>query len=215
LAGELRSLALLFEGLDPPALFLMGEPAGITMILGTGLRPDRVMFTCRESHLPALRTHYLPDEIEQMQRMTLEAIDFRPVTAFGVERLGPSYAGELARLYDSAHGNAFSPYQLALGVFYGVKHRGRLVSAAGTHIVAKEMGISAVGNVCTYPQQRGQGYATRCTSAVCADLLTAGLDVVLNVAQDNADAIHIYEKLGFQVYCPFVEGVAVRKKTGQ
>jgi len=26
LGGQLRSLALLFEGLDPPALFLMGEP---------------------------------------------------------------------------------------------------------------------------------------------------------------------------------------------
>ena len=101
-----------------------------------------------------------------------------------------------------------------LGVFYGVKHRGRLVSAAGTHILARTMGVAAVGNVCTYPEHRGQGCATRCTSAVCAELLAMGLDVVLNVAQDNADAIHIYKKLGFRVYCPFVEGVAVRKRGG-
>jgi GNAT superfamily N-acetyltransferase len=211
LAGQLGSLAFLYEGLDPPALFLMGESLGITMILRAALRPDQVMFTCLEMHLPALRTHYLTGDIDHMLRMTLTARDFRPATGLGVERLGPGYAGELARLYASAHGNAFTPFQLARGVFYGVKHRGQLVSAAGTHIVAPSMGVGAVGNVCTYPEYRGRGYATFGTSAVCADLLALGLDVVLNVARDNADAIHIYQKLGFRMHCPFVEGLALRK----
>ncbi len=212
MAGVLRSLVLLFEGLDPPALFLMGEPVGLAMILRAALRPDTVWFTCRESHLLALQTHYLTGEIDYMWRMTLSAADFHPVTSFGVERLGPGYVNELTRLYASARGNAFSPYQLALGVFYGVKDRGRLVSAAGTHIVASTMGLAAVGNVCTYPEYRGRGYATRSTSAVCAELLAMSLDVVLNVAQNNADAIHVYKKLGFEVCCPFVEGVAHRKR---
>ncbi len=211
LGGEARSLVLLFEGLDPPALFIMGEPIGVVMILEAALRPDTVQFTCRESHLPALQTHYRTGEIDHMLRMTLSVSDFRPVTGFDVERLGPSYADELACLYASAQGNAFTPYQLAQGVFYGVKHQGRLVSAAGTHLVARTMGVAAVGNVCTYPEHRGRGYATRSTSAVCADLLAMGLDVVLNVAQDNADAIHVYKKLGFQAHCPFVEGIATRK----
>jgi len=215
LAAKLRSLVLLFEGLDPPALFMMGEPPGIAMILGTALRPETVMFTCRDSHLPALQTHYQTSNIDHMLRMALSPADFRPVTAFGVNRLGPGYVGELARLYDSAQGNAFTPFQLAQGVFYGVRHRGRLVSAAGTHIVARTMNMAAVGNVCTYPEQRGRGYATRCTSAVCAELLADGLDVVLNVARDNADAIHIYKKLGFREHCLFMEGIAVRKRGGQ
>jgi ribosomal protein S18 acetylase RimI-like enzyme len=211
IAGELRSLALLFEGLDPPALFLMGEPLGLTMILGAALRPELVWFTCREAHLAALQTHYQTGDLEHMLRMTLLPADFRSVSVIDVERLGPGYAGELSRMYASAQGNAFSPYQLARGVFYGVKQRGQLVSAAGTHIVARTMGLAAVGNVFTYPEHRGRGYATRCTSAVCLDLLEMGLDVVLNVAHDNADAVHIYEKLGFKVHCPFVEGVAVRR----
>ena len=208
--GQLRSLALLYEGLDPQALFLMGEPTGITLILGAALRPASALFICSESHLPALRAYYQTGEIDAMSRMTLVASDFRPADFPGVERLGPGYAGELARLYECAHGNAFSPYQLAQGVFYGIKEKGRLVSAAGTHIVAKTMRIAAVGNVCTYPEQRGRGYATLCTSAVCSELLGMGLDVVLNVERGNASAIHVYQKLGFRVYCPFVEGIAVR-----
>ncbi len=208
--GELRSLALLYEGLDPLALFLMGEPVGIALILGAALRPATAMFTCCEPHLPALKAHYRTGEIDAMLRMTLTASDFRPVDTPGVERLGPGYAGELARLYECAHGNAFSPYQLAQGVFYGIKEEGRLVSAAGTHLVAKTTKIAAVGNVCTYPEQRGRGYATLCTSAVCVELLGMGLDVVLNVEQGNASAIHVYQKLGFRVYCPFVEGIAER-----
>jgi ribosomal protein S18 acetylase RimI-like enzyme len=211
LAGQLRSLALLYEGLDPPALILAGEPMGIAMILRAALRPEQVMFTCRELHLPALEAHYHTGEIDYMLRMTLSAHDFRPVAAHDAERLGPGYAGELARLYAAAQGNAFSPFQLARGVFYGVKHKGQLVSAAGTHLVAPTMGVAAVGNVCTYPEYRGRGYATRSTSAVCADLLAMGLMVVLNVHRDNADAIHIYNKLGFKPYCPILEGIAVRK----
>ena len=46
--------------------------------------------------------------------------------------------------------------------------------------------------------------------SVCAELLGMGLDVVLNVERGNASAIHVYQKLGFRVYCPFVEGIAVR-----
>ncbi len=211
LAGESCSLALLFKGLDPPALFLMGEPVGIGTILEATLQPDRVQFTCRECHLSTLQAHYMTGDIDYMLRMTLSAADFRPVSSSGTERLEHSDASELARLYASAPGNAFSSYQLAQGVFYGIKHAGRLVSAAGTHIVAHKAGLAAVGNVCTYSEHRGLGYATRCTSAVCADLLEMGLEVVLNVAQENADAIHIYQKLGFQVYCPFVEGMAKRR----
>jgi GNAT superfamily N-acetyltransferase len=210
LEGELRSLTLLFEGMDPPALFCMGEPVGVALILGGALRPASVMFTCLESHLPALKAHYRTGEIDAMRRMTLAASDFRPTDSPGVERLGPGYAGELSRLYSCAHGNAFSPYQLAQGVFYGIKEDGRLVSAAGTHLVARTTRVAGVGNVCTYPEQRGRGYATFCTSAVCAELLGMGLDVVLNVERGNAPAVHVYQKLGFRVYCPFVEGIAQR-----
>ena len=42
-----------------------------------------------------------------------------------------------------------------------------------------------------------------------AELLRRGIrDIVLNAGQDNAGAIRIYERLGFECYCPFLEGPA-------
>jgi predicted GNAT family acetyltransferase len=154
-----------------------------------------------------------------MLRMTVRDEDFHPVTGKAL-KLGPGYSSELKRLYilGESIGEsvvAFSPYQLAQGVFYGIEKRGRLVAAAGTHLVAPTYGVAAVGNVFTDPDHRGRGYATLCTSAVTKELLSQGVDVVLNVQEGNADAIHIYEKLGYREYCRFIEVLGVRKGLGK
>jgi len=215
---QLRSLALRFTGLDPHILFTMGAGEGLTLILGSALRPERVYLTTRSEHLPAVRAFYSLSEIKQMLRMTIRSEDFHPVTGKAL-KLGPGYCNELKRLYSLGESSgesvvAFSPYQLAQGVFYGIEKRGRLVAAAGTHLVAPTYGMAAVGNVFTDPHYRGRGYATLCTSAVTRELLMQGLDVVLNVQEDNAQAIHIYEKLGYRTYCHFIEVLGVRKGLG-
>jgi predicted GNAT family acetyltransferase len=81
-----------------------------------------------------------------------------------------------------------------------------LLAVAGTHLLAPHWGVAAVGNVYVHPGWRGRGYGALVSSAVTADLLQRGLLVVLNVDQGNAAAIHLYRQLGYQVYCPFVEG---------
>jgi len=68
-----------------------------------------------------------------------------------------------------------------------------------------------VGNVFTRADHRRRGYGAATTSAVVAELLNLGLTVVLNVRQDNAPAIRLYQRLGFERYCPFVEGMGVRR----
>jgi GNAT superfamily N-acetyltransferase len=217
--GErIQALTLHFTGLDPHALFTIGAGEGLTLILGSALRPERVYFTGRSEHLPAIQAFYSLGEIKQMLRMTVPAQDFQPVTGQAL-KLGPGYSRELKRLYSLGEGRgesviAFSPYQLAQGVFYGVEKRGRLIAAAGTHLVAPNYGVAAVGNVFTDPDYRGQGCATLCTSAVTRVLLSQGMDVVLNVQEGNDDAIHIYEKLGYRPYCRFIEALGVRKGLG-
>jgi len=98
------------------------------------------------------------------------------------------------------------------GVFYGVEQAGQLISVAGTHLVSDAYSVGAVGNVMTHPDHRGHGYATLATRAVCAELIQRGIKtIVLNVRQDNAPAIRVYEKLRFVRYCPFYEGVIERR----
>ena len=125
--------------------------------------------------------------------------------------LTSAHAGQLTQLFTLGGGLAFSPEQIARGVFYGVLVAGRVVSVAGTHLVSPTYGVAGMGNIFTHPDHRGRGYGTATTSAVASELYRRGIgDVVLNVSQDNAPAIRIYERLGFERYCPFNEGPAAR-----
>jgi ribosomal protein S18 acetylase RimI-like enzyme len=208
--GCLQALAMLFTSLEPSVLFLMGEAPGLSVILGSVLRPPQVYVTCRQKHLPMVRAFYNLDTPARMLRMILRPTDFRPVLG-EVLRLRPAYTKELDRLYSLGKGNAFRPYQVAQGVFYGVEKKGWLIATAGTHLVAPTYGVAAVGNVFTDPAHRKRGYGTICTSAVVEELLTRRLDVVLNVSAANITAIRIYKRLGFHTYCHFIEAVGVRR----
>jgi len=211
-AGHLQALALHFRGLQPPALFLMGQTGGVRSILESGPCPEWAYFTCRAEHLPATRDFYAWNEIERMWRMVLPRASFRPVERACV-RLTPAHADQLTALYALGGGIAYSAAQLERGVFFGIIVDGQLVAAAGTHLVSRTYGVAAVGNVFTHPHHRGHGFGTTTTSAVVAELQQQGIqDVVLNVNQNNEIAAHIYERLGFERYCPFLEGFAWTKR---
>jgi ribosomal protein S18 acetylase RimI-like enzyme len=207
-AGRVQALALHYRGLEPPALFLMGETDGLRAILAGALRAERVYLTCRGEHLAMTREFYAWDEVESMWRMVLHGKKFQPGEGDCV-RLTPAHADELAELYALGGGPAYSAAQLERGVFFGTFVDRHLVAVAGTHLVSPTYGVAGVGNVFTHPEYRGRGYGTAVTSAVVAELLGRGIgDIVLNVNQANVVAIGIYERLGFERYCPFLEGPA-------
>ncbi len=212
--GRMEALVLHYTGLEPPPLLLMGDVGGLRAILEETLCPERVYLTCRTEHLPVTRDFYVWGKMIPMCRMVLQPTRFQPVEGDCVQ-LTPAYANRLAELYALGGGDAFNPAQMQRGVFYGVLADGQLVAAAGTHLVGLTYSVAAVGNVFTHPDYRGRGYATVTTSAVVAELLRRGIhDVVLNVGQENESAIHIYERLGFERYCPFLEGPASKQTEG-
>jgi len=208
--GKMQALALFFTGLRPPALFTMGDADGVATILDSALQPERAYFTCRAEHLPVVEAFYDLGEVEEMFRMAITPADFRRVPGPTV-KLDLSHLDALRQFYRLGGGDAFAPYQLRDGVYYGIEVNGRLVSVAGTHLVSPTFGVAAVGNIFTHPDHRRRGYATACTSHVVEELLTQGLDVVLNVNRENIEAIGVYERLGFHKYCPYIEVVGQRK----
>lgn len=102
----------------------------------------------------------------------------------------------------------FFPSMVGDGVFHGIYEGPALVAAAGTHLVAREEGAAAIGNIYTRRNRRGQGLGRVVTSAVLREL--NGVDTIgLNVRADNGAALHLYESLGFTRHCEFYEAVAM------
>lgn len=211
-ADQLQALALQFNGFQPPYVFLMGEVTGLAAIFRLGLRTRQIYLTCLEQHLPAVEAFYVTKNLTPMWRMIIQRENFQPITMSSVIPLSPRHVDELEQLYGQAGADAFSPIQLATGVFFGVRERGRLVAAAGTHLVSPTYDVAAIGNVYTDRNYRGRGYGTAVTSAVVAELFRRDIrQICLNVAQTNHPACRIYKHLGFIRYCPILEALAIRR----
>jgi ribosomal protein S18 acetylase RimI-like enzyme len=97
---------------------------------------------------------------------------------------------------------------VADGVFHGIYEGTGLVAVAGTHLLAREEGVAAIGNVYTRHDRRGRGLGRLVTSAVLGEL--AGVETIgLNVRADNDAALRLYESLGFARHCQFYEALAM------
>jgi ribosomal protein S18 acetylase RimI-like enzyme len=211
-----RALALLYRAFGTPVLFTLGEPAAVAPLLNRLADEPRLYLHVRVEIVPLVRARYEVRGEKPMWRMVLGTANLGPPPPAGVARLGPADVPDLRRLYadGDAAGEApdfFFPDMLEDGVFFGLREGADLVAVAGTHLVEPAEGVAAVGNVYTRRDRRGRGLATLLTGAVAQELLARGLrTIALNVAQDNAAAIRVYERLGFVCHCPFVEGLAVR-----
>ncbi len=216
-AGQDVALALLFRGLTPSICLTIGAVNGVAALIAEGGLPEWLHFVMEPGHWPPIDNAYELGRPDAMLRMGLSRADFRPPAVNGdaPRRLVASDMAALTRLYASGMGDgpdAFAPFQVAQGLFYGIESDGGLVAVAGTHLVAPEMGVAAVGNVYTAPTYRGRGLAQTCTSAVVAACYELGVqDVVLNVARDNAPARAAYTRLGFRPWCEFIEVSGVRR----
>ncbi len=211
--GARPGLALIYRAFETPVLFTLGEPEVVETLLQELPAEERLYLSIRSEVLPPIQARYRVEHETPMWRMVLDNAAFAP-PATDAARLGPSDLSAPARLYADGESTGeqptfFAPEMVADGVFFGVWEGGRLVSAAGTHILAPAEGVAAIGNVYTRRDRRGTGLARQVTGAVTRELLRLGIvTIALNVAQSNAAALRVYESLGFRTYCAFHEGVA-------
>ena len=207
---EVVSLVLEYGGPSPQPLFVAGRDDGVAAILRDVIRPPIAYIACLPQSLRAVETRYRVEAGPQMVRMWVDRASFRPAEDPGVEPLSPSDAGELNRLYRLGFGSWLAPQAVAEGVYFGIRVNGRLVAAAGTHVIGRQAGIAVVGNVLTQPEFRGRGYAQATTAAVTAHLLQFCDHVVLNVRSDNPPALNAYRRLGYTEHVRFEERLGHR-----
>ena len=212
-SGSAIALAMHHEGLVPQPLFLMGAPDGCRAILDSVIKPRDAYLQATELHEAALRDLYELDAPVVMLRMAVERGSFAPF-AGPAERLTALDVDDLNRLYQLGYRAGFPASVVEDGVYYGVRVRGRLVSAAGTHAINPREEIAVVGNVMTHVDFRGHDFAKMVTSAVTAELLDRATDVALNVHADNEPAVAAYARLGYRTHCQLIERLARRRAGG-
>jgi ribosomal protein S18 acetylase RimI-like enzyme len=211
--GRPVALAMHQEGLIPQPLFVMGDPAGVREVLASVIKPRDAYFLSTEEHDPAIAELYELDPPLALMRMVVDAETFIPF-AGPAERLGMADVEDLNRLYQLGFRGGFPASVLDDGVYYGVRARGRLVSAAGTHVINVREGVAVVGNVMTHVDFRGHDLAKMVTSAVTTELLQRVGDVALNVHADNGPAIAAYARLGYREYRRLSERLGRRRSGG-
>lgn len=104
---------------------------------------------------------------------------------------------EVDAFYTRCGAEAWNPAQFWTGPYVVAEEDGEIIAAAGTHFAYPA--LAQVGNVLTAPAHRGRGLARACTAAVATRLVARGHETVsLFVASENAPALRVYARLGFQ-----------------
>jgi ribosomal protein S18 acetylase RimI-like enzyme len=206
---QLVAIALEYSGLTPQPLFVMGRSEGIEAILRDIVRPRAAYLAALDEAMPAVQTVYRLEPGPPMVRMWVDRSRFRPYPA-EVRRLLQIDIGDVNRLYQLGFASWLPSSAIAEGVYYGMRVGGRLVAAAGTHVISSQARLAVVGNVLTHVDYRGRGYAKAVTAAVTADLLRSCDQVVLNVRSDNPPALQAYRRLGYAEHVRFEERLAHR-----
>ncbi|HEY7624153.1 MAG TPA: GNAT family N-acetyltransferase [Candidatus Limnocylindria bacterium] len=209
--GEIVAVVLVVEGLPFRPCFATGASDGLGAIFRDAIREPRLLLATPPRSRGAIEGTYRFERVDYMRRMAVDLRRFRSRVNQPVRRLGPPDLDAVIDLYGHNSRTYFTPQRMLREIYYGVYQGGTLVSAAGTHVRSTRCGIAAVGNVLTRLAYRGRGMARSCTSAVTEAALGEHADVVLNVREDNAPAIAVYQALGYQTHGQFIEGPAARR----
>jgi ribosomal protein S18 acetylase RimI-like enzyme len=206
------AVVLLYRAPVTPVLFAMGPPEDVGRLLAEAGPPRQVSVHVKPDILPFLQQHYSTVHAQPVLRMALQ----EPMLVEDniAQQLTAADLAPLDRLYSDGcvtgeSPDFFLPSMLEDGGFFGVWEDNELVAAAGTHLVALNERVAAVGNVYTRRDHRGRGLGASVTSAVVRSLLGRGIDTIsLSVREANGSAIGVYQRIGFVRHCLFVDGPA-------
>jgi RimJ/RimL family protein N-acetyltransferase len=216
--GDVRAVCLILRHpIIGEVISPFGDEEGIEAILQRVDLPERPLLQVQEMHSPLLQRYYRPQTTwRELFRMVVTAASWRPsenIPSQPIKQLDQADLPALQRLYAQYAGHHFSadlftPFPQSL--YFGAYRGEHIIAAGGTHAVVPAHKFAVLGNILTAAEARRQGYATAITSALVTRLFEQGFShVILNVFVDNADAVRVYQRLGFQARHRLVEGQSV------
>jgi ribosomal protein S18 acetylase RimI-like enzyme len=117
-----------------------------------------------------------------------------------VSEVGTVLAGAdsraMADLVAIAKPGPFGPRTPLLGRYFGVKDGDRLLAMAGERM--RLPGYVELSAICAHPEVRGRGYAAGLTLQLMRLAFDRGEVPFLHVRPDNATAVALYRRLGFE-----------------
>jgi len=111
--------------------------------------------------------------------------------------LGAADVPEMLELVAETEPGPFLARTVELGDYLGIRHARKLIAMAGERF--RLDGWTEISAVCTSPQYRGRGLASRLIGALAAGIERRSERVFLHVLSNNTGAIRLYEDLGFRV----------------
>jgi len=142
----------------------------------------------------------LPDGWRAVQAFDLVQMVEERVTGVDCSEaitLGAADVPEMLELVAQTEPGPFLRRTIELGDYLGIRRDGALVAMAGERFHLD--GWTEISAVCTKPDHRGQGLASRLMGALVAGIQRRSERVFLHVMSTNTGAIGLYEELGFRV----------------
>jgi ribosomal protein S18 acetylase RimI-like enzyme len=131
-------------------------------------------------------------DLVQMVEERVAGADYAEATV-----LGPDDVPEMLALVAETEPGPFLTRTIELGDYLGIRRDGALVAMAGERF--RPDGWTEISAVCTKPDHRGQGLASRLVGALIAGIHRRSERAFLHVMSTNVGAIGLYEALGFRV----------------
>ena len=206
-SDDLEAVLLVYAA-DLPALLGMDDTAAGRKLLqeAAPLLPCRFHAQLAPGLVETLAKHYRLQGQMTTLRMALERPDALPETDPAVETLTTAHLEELKSFYEESYPeNWFDPGMVVTERYVGLRREGRLACVAGVHVWSPRYRVSALGNIATHPDFRGEGLATRVVGTLCRRLLQDVEHIGLNVRASNEPALRCYRALGFEVKASFEE----------
>lgn len=109
--------------------------------------------------------------------------------------LKTKHKDDLLRLVNLVQPGYFKSNTPELGSYYGIYKENELIAVTGERM--KMNAYTEVSAVVTHPDHTGKGYAKQLVAHTANQIFLEGKTPYLHVAETNAGAIKLYEKLGF------------------